>query len=229
MWCKAVSGLLLVSIIIVSGCGSDELPPEELTVTGIVMQPDGGQVNGATVLITDANTIKQVAIGRTDTQGRFAIRISPGNYIAFARGERKDGSSKRQMEGMSELFRITPEGALPRMTVQLYDIVLIRSICPLTEEEVEAHAEKKGLVAFFSTQKFRELGIKEGQIVKINNRSTRQDIVVYAFQADSILCEASVPSVIIEKLFAPYAASSSSANMISTSLEVSITAPELFR
>jgi hypothetical protein len=213
------------------GCGDVELPDEELTATGVVMDPDGGRVNGATVMIIDAHTNKQAVIGRTDSNGRFAIQIAPGDYTAYARASRQEGSVTRKLEGMTEPFTITANGVIPRMTIQLYTIVQIRTMCELKAEEIEAHADKKELIVFFSAQKFRELGIKEEQIVKITNLSTRQDIVVYAFQSDSILCEVSLPPVVVQKLLSPFGRGSSTqpSDVISVSLEVSIAAPELFR
>jgi formylmethanofuran dehydrogenase subunit D len=212
------------------GCGSDELPDEELTVTGVVMNSDGGRVNAATVIIVDVNTNKQAAIGKTDTLGRFAIQIVPGNYLAYARGEQLQDRQTIKLEGMTKPFTIGENQLIPRMTVQTYNIVQIRSMCPLSEEQIQAHADKKGLIALFSTQKFKELGIKEEQRVKVTNLSTRQDIVVYAFQSDSILCEMSVPSAIVQKLLSPYSTQQGErSSPISVSLEVSIAAPELFR
>ena len=217
-------------ILALGGCGSDELPDEELTVTGVVMNPDGGRVSAVTVMIVDANTNKQVAIGKTDSAGRFAIQIVPGNYMAYAKGQQREDRITTKLEGMSKPFTIAADGLTPRMMIQLYDIVLIRTMCELSADEINKHADKKGLIALFSTQKFRELGIKEGQLVKVINLSTRQDIVVYAFPSDSILCEMSVPSAIVQKLLSPYSTQQGErSSPISVSLEVSIAAPELFR
>ena len=103
-------------------------------------------------------------------------------------------------------------------------------MCNLTEEEVNEHEDKKELIAFFSRQKFRELGIKEGQIVKVENLSTRRDIVVYAFKSDEILCEMSVPPVVVEKLVGPFGRQDEDESaVISVSIDVSVVAPELFR
>lgn len=227
---KILSVFMLLSLIFVLGCGGDELPDEELTVTGVVMNPDGGRVSSATIMIVDAGSNKQAAIGQTDSAGRFAIQISPGNYIAYARGEQTEGRITQKMEGMTAPFSITTDEVTPRMTLQLYNIVRIRTMCNLTEEEVNEHEDKKELIAFFSRQKFRELGIKEGQIVKVENLSTRRDIVVYAFKSDQILCEMSVPPVVVGKLTGPFGRQDEDeSTVISVSIEVSIVAPELFR
>ena len=112
---KILSVFMCFSLIFVLGCGGAELPDEELTVTGVVMNPDGGRVSCATVMIVDAGTNRQTAIGQTDSSGRFAIQISPGNYIAYARGEQTQGRTTQKMEGMTAPFAITIDEVTPRM------------------------------------------------------------------------------------------------------------------
>ena len=220
----------LILLILMFGCGGDDLPDAELTVTGTVMNPDGGRVSAATIMIINANTNKQVAIGKTDTLGRFAIQIGPGNYVAYARGEQREERLITKLEGMTQPFTIATDGLIPRMTIQMYNIVRIRSMCELPEQELQKHEDKKGLIALFSTQKFRELGIKEGQVVKVTNLSSQQDIVVYAFPSDNILCEMSVSPVIVQKLLSPYGSQQETrSSPVFVSAEVSITASELFR
>ena len=187
-------------------------------ISGIAVDYDGKRVNGATILVVNAATRKQTAIGRTDGSGKFAIQVDLGTYQLYAR--------KENMEGLTQEVTLTDEQPAPRITILLYQKVRIRTLCEISEEERTKHEDKKDLIAAFSTQKFRELGIREGDLVKVNNASYR-DIVVYALHSDEILCEMSAPKVILQKLVPEHA--NQYKPPISVYLEVSIASPELFR
>lgn len=215
---RIICYLLFIFFLFSFGCGENDLP-EEPMITGIVMDSDGKRVNVATILVVDAATRKQTAIGRTGSNGIFAIQVEIGTYRVYAR--------KENMEGVAKEVTLTGDQLTPRITILLYEKVTIRTLCEISEEERKQHQDKKDLIATFSTQKFRELGIREGDLVKVTNHSYRQDVVVYALHSDRILCEMSAPKVILQKLLPEYI--NLEKTPISVFLEVSIASPELFR
>ena len=129
------------------------------------------------------------------------------------------------MEGLTQEVTLTKEQFTTKITILLYEKVNIKTVCQISDEERNQHEDKKDLIAAFSTQKFRELGIREGDLVKIN--SSYRDVVVYALHSDRILCEMSAPKVILQKLLPEY--TNLEKTPISVFLEVSIASPELFR
>jgi len=214
---RVICYLLFIFFLFSIGCGANDLP-EEPMIAGIAVDFDGKRVGAATILVVNAATRKQTAIGRTDSNGKFAIQVEVGTYRLYAR--------KEKLEGVTQEVTLTNDQLTSRITILLYEKVNIKTLCQIPEEERNQHQDKKDLIAAFSTQKFRELGIREGDLVKIANSSYR-DIVVYALHSDEILCEMSAPKVILQKLFPEQ--TNLERRPISVYLEVSIASPELFR
>jgi hypothetical protein len=215
---KILCYLLFIFIPFSFGCSEDDLPAEPM-ISGIAVDYDGKRVSSATILVVNAAKRKQTAIGRTDSNGRFAIQVEFGTYQVYAR--------KEKMEGITQEVTLTSDQLTSKITILLYEKVNIRTLCQISEEERNQHQDKKDLIAAFSTQKFRELGIREGDLVKVINASYNRDIVVYALHSDAILCEMSAPRVILQKLLPEYL--NLDKTPISVYLEVSIASPELFR
>ena len=192
---------MLLLALFAFGCGDDDDDDAAAgpSVTGTVIDPEGSTVRDATILIVDAAN-KQVGIGQSDRSGKFSIEVSDGTYTAFARGEFRIGTTTTPLEGMSEQFTMAA-GSSPKVTIQMRQLVEVNTICLLSDADIQAHADKNGLLAFFSAQKFNELGVKEGQLVFIEDRfRDERSIVVSAFQSDSILCELLVPAEVGRKL-----------------------------
>ena len=214
---RVICYLLFIFLLFSIGCGTNDLP-EEPMIAGIAVDFDGKRVGAATILVVNAATRKQTAIGRTDSNGKFAIQVEVGTYRLYAR--------KEKLEGVTQEVTLTNDQLTSRITILLYEKVNIKTLCQISDEERNQHQDKKDLIAAFSTQKFRELGIREGDLVNIANSSYR-DVVVYVLHSDEILCEMSAPKVILQKLFPEQ--TNLERRPISVYLEVSIASPELFR